>query len=394
MLLKADARQIPLKDESVHCVVCSPPYWALRDYGLGDSGIGLEKTPELYVDQMVQVFPEVKRVLRPDGTLWINLGDCWIAHPHGKGDTHDPKWEKGRTRAHDKGGNRKAVVGLKHKDLVGLPWRVAFALQADGWYLRQEIIWHKPNPMPESVQDRPTRAHEQIFLLSKSRKYFYDSDAIREPASEKTHSRGNGVNPKARVPSGWDTGPGSHRSLRGRYRSKQNESFSGAVSAVVSSRNKRSVWTIPTQPVKESHFSTFPEALVEPCILAGTSEKGRCPECGAPWKRITETAYTNPGNRSTNGARSIERRHESPGFSVRLEKDVATIGWKSSCSCDAGAPKPCVVLDPFVGSGTTVRVAERLGRVGIGCDLAYQDIARRRTSNLQKEISFLETEAI
>ena len=239
-------------DECIQCVVTSPPFWNLRDYGV-DGQIGLEDTPEEYVNTMVSVFQEVKRVLRKDGTVWLNLGDSYSA---GKMTPHTGAARNGR--------DMSAMSGIirtynKPKNLVGIPWRVAFALQADGWYLRQDIIWHKPNPMPESVTDRCTKSHEYIFLLTKSAKYFYDIDAIKEKAiygkdlGLLRSSVGNG-NPygeqaKSRIESGVDS-----KTAGDGY------------------RNKRSVWTITTKPYKEAHFAVFPPKLPELCIKAGSSE--------------------------------------------------------------------------------------------------------------------------
>ena len=247
-----------LPDASVHCCVTSPPYWGLRDYG-HNGQIGLESTPEAYVARMVEVFREVRRVLRDDGTCWVNLGDSYngIGGP-GKQDGGPI----GPTAAVAIVGTKgRRIGGLKAKDLVGIPWRVAFALQADGWWLRQDIIWHKPNPMPESVRDRCTKAHEYVFLLTKSERYFYDADAVSEPAvyagkrvvlSDKSLSRGQakgaGVNP----------------------------SGNALVDSVVvkDRRNKRSVWTVATRSYSGAHFATMPTTLVEPCILAGCPEGG------------------------------------------------------------------------------------------------------------------------
>lgn len=283
-------RQLP--DGIVQTCITSPPYWGLRDYGVSGQ-LGLEETPELYVEKMVNVFREVRRVLKDDGTLWLNLGDSYAAGKCGRADQdRNSRNFDGRDvkNASDTGppmyGQRKAMKGLKPKDLCGIPWRVAFALQADGWYLRQDIIWHKPNPMPESVKDRCTKAHEYIFLMSKNGRYFYDLEAVKEPVTGNAHSRGNGVNPKAKweTPDGWDTskGNGGHGSYHkeGRekgyknykHKVKQNESFSAAVCGLVDSRNRRSVWTIATQPYPEAHFATFPPKLIEPCIFAGSKE--------------------------------------------------------------------------------------------------------------------------
>jgi len=257
-------KQLP--DNSINCCVTSPPYWGLRDYGC-DGQMGLESSPDEYVSKMVEVFREVKRVLRKDGTLWLNLGDSY-AMKFGGG--------KGR-----KSGTTKAAVdeiekppreipsGLKPKDLVGIPWRVAFALQADGWYLRSDIIWHKPNAMPESVTDRPTKAHEYIFLLSKSKKYYYDADSIREPLSEqRAKQAGELVDPgndakkrKKQIEHDKKRGSGGH--FDG-HKWRMNPL----------GRNKRSVWTVATKPFKEAHFATFPPDLIKSCILAGCPKDG------------------------------------------------------------------------------------------------------------------------
>jgi site-specific DNA-methyltransferase (adenine-specific) len=224
-----------MDDESADCCVTSPPYWGLRDYGV-DGQLGLERTPEEYVARLVEVFREVRRVLRDDGTLWLNLGDSYAS---GKGTCYNPGGGESSLGKERKAegvhpldrGNKStlAVSGLKPKDLVGIPWRVAFALQADGWYLRSDIIWAKPNPMPESVTDRPTKSHEYLFLLARSERYYYDAKAVAEPA---VSSRGDEM------------------------------------------RNRRSVWTIPTRPFSGAHFAVFPEALAEVCILAGTPAGG------------------------------------------------------------------------------------------------------------------------
>ncbi len=296
------ARQMP--DGSVNCIVTSPPYWGLRDYG-HEGQIGLEETPEEYTQKLVDLFDELRRVLRDDGTCWVNLGDSYTTRPNGPigkagldGSTssHSEYRRANALRARksfrrDKaevvGSAHRGVAGLKHKDLVGIPWRVAFALQASGWYLRQDIIWHKPNPMPESVTDRCTKAHEYLFLFSKRDRYWYDAESIKVKCSPNTHSRGHGVNPKA---------------TQNAHGSRQNESFSGAINGPVEYRNKRSVWRIPTAPYSGAHFAVFPPALIVPCILAG---------------------------------------------------------------CPAGG----VVLDPFLGSGTTGEVAERLGRKWLGFEI-------------------------
>jgi len=265
--------------------VTSPPYFGLRDYGHPDQ-IGLEPTPDEYVAKLVEVFREVRRVLRDDGTLWLNLGDSY-ARTGGTDRKVSATAKVGSTRntliqMSDRT-SRATTYGLKDKDLIGIPWRVAFALQADGWYLRQDVIWHKPNPMPESVRDRFTKAHEYIFLLSKSPRYYFDHEAIKEPSVYA------------------DCGRPSKR--KGEFKAK-GEPLPGQLPfrAITETRNRRSVWTVPTRPYKGAHFATFPPELIEPCILAGSR----------------------PGD---------------------------------------------IVLDPFMGSGTTAQVATYLGRQFIGCEL-------------------------
>ncbi len=318
--------------ESVQCVVTSPPYWGLRDYGV-DGQIGLEPTLAQWLQGLVQVFAEVRRVLRNDGTCWVNMGDAYITRRNGgvgRSSTINGTQTQAQSRmaAKQMGKGKRSSGGLNYKDLIGQPWRLAFALQDGGWRLRRDIIWHKSNPMPESCTDRPTTAHEYLFPLSKGERYVYDAAAVRERVTGRSHGRGRGVNPKA--VNGWDTGAGGHlviahnqrkddRARSGRlgrgpgWRSRQNASFSAAVTAVVEFRNRRSVWTIPTSPYRGAHFATFPPKLVEPCILAG------CPEGG-------------------------------------------------------------LVLDPFAGSGTTGAVAIAHGRrfVGIELNPTYADLARER----------------
>ena len=246
-----------MADCSVHCCVTSPPYWGLRDYG-HERQLGLEKTPEDYVNRMVEVFREVRRVLRDNGTLWLNLGDSYAGY-HGNKNSEIPSsaingWTNG-TNENLRGDRRPQDIGLKFKDLVGIPWRVAFALQADGWYLRQDIIWHKPNPMPESVRDRCTKAHEYIFLLSKSARYFFDGNAVKEHAASDR----------------WKDKP-DRTAITGKGNGQLGSStrFGGDGST----RNRRSVWTVSTKPYKGAHFATFPPQLIEPCILAGCPAGG------------------------------------------------------------------------------------------------------------------------
>jgi DNA modification methylase len=287
-------KQLP--DNSINCCVTSPPYWGLRDYGV-EGQFGLEKTPEEYVSKMVEVFREVKRVLCKDGTLWLNLGDSYCGTGN-KGEYKDPKYLDGRNG--QKVALNNKIKGLKAKDLVGIPWMVAFALRADGWYLRQDIIWHKPNAMPESVKDRCTNAHEYIFLLAKSAQYYYDNEAIKEDAKPESEKR---------YKSTFHTGK---KEISGQGR-PGNASNTPGYKKWTGKRNKRSVWTVTTKPFKEAHFATFPPDLIEPCILAG---------------------------------------------------------------CPAGG----VVLDPFMGSGTTGMVAAMYQRNFIGFELnpEYCKMAEKR----------------
>ena len=363
-ILHADARHIPLVDKTVQCVVTSPPYWGLRDYGLdpllwggdkdcehewgapvivkdahSDKGtstlsgsnrnqmtastfrsesafcplcgawrgtLGLEPTPELYVQHGVEIFREVRRVLRDDGTLWLNMGDCYCSTAPGTRNAEDDFGGRSKDPTQWAQHRPNTPAGLKPKDLVGMPWRVAFALQADGWWLRSDIIWAKPNPMPESVTDRPTKSHEYLFLLTKSERYYYDQDAVREPMNypERTYSPNTDNHKTAKLAEQGNRCTSGLHDGREQYGNPEK------------GRNIRTVWTIATQPFPEAHFATFPEALVEPCIKAGSGVGG-------------------------------------------------------------------LVMDPFAGSGTVGVVALRLGRsfVGLELQLDYVEMARRRIEN-------------
>lgn len=263
--VKAKLKELP--DESVNCVVTSPPYWGLRDYG-NDGQIGLEKTPQEYISSMTEVFREVRRVLRSDGTLWLNIGDSY--KPAGKGSTKagfneryfGKKFESDKQSAEENHLDRSAFkADVKEKELVGIPWRLAFALSDDGWYLRQDIIWAKPNVMPESVRDRCTKSHEYLFLMTKSPKYYYDHIAIKEPVSEVSLKRAK---------SGWKTNrPSAKTGPDGIDVEVMGDRFVNP-----QGRNKRDVWFIPTASFKGAHFAVMPERLVEPCVLAGCPEGG------------------------------------------------------------------------------------------------------------------------
>lgn len=255
MIILADARRLPLLDQSVHAVVTSPPYWGLRDYG-SSSQIGVEATPEAYVAQLIAVFRDVRRVLKADGTLWLNLGDSYATGAGAVGDCPGggPQGEQWKRRGRMTSPNRMKLPGLKPKDLIGIPWRVAFALQADGWYLRSDIIWSKPNPMPESVTDRPTKSHEYLFLLSKSARYYYDAEAIAEASTQ---------------PRGIARLTGQHKADAGGFTTNGHGSSTLGTNAGTASRNKRSVWHVTTTSYFGAHYATMPEALIMPCILAG-----------------------------------------------------------------------------------------------------------------------------
>jgi DNA modification methylase len=398
-----------LPEESVQTVVTSPPYWGLRDYGLpptvwgadpscrhrwdrvgqwrrgdaqaacgegrrkstvgrGSSGaaggrfcldcgawrgcLGLEPDPNLYVEHLVEVMRSVRRCLRHDGPLWLNLGDSFAA-----------RRISSATPDASSGG-----AALKQKDLIGIPWRVAFALQADGWWLRAENVWNKPNAMPESVDDPPTRAHEYVFLLAPSARYFYDSFAVREP--DQGRRSGNGFVRPERLSYGGSESP----------RGQSREWVGGG------GRNRRSVWTIATQCFRDAHFATFPEALVEVCVLAGSSPVA-CGTCGAPWSRAVESKRLLDGHEVISGGWTDAGHQLSAGRSFvptgygagRVLVVKETVGWRPGCDHDDPGGR-CTVLDPFAGSGTTGLVAARHGRDFLGVELShsYVQMARGR----------------
>ena len=353
-----------LEEKSVNTCVTSPPYWGLRDYGNGDQ-LGQEETPEKFVDNLVNVFREVRRVLREDGTVWLNLGDSYCGTGH-KGDTKDMFISGGKARNGQSFALNNKVEGLKSKDLIGIPWRVAFALQADGWYLRQDIIWHKPNPMPESVQDRCTKSHEYIFLLSKSPKYYYDIEAIKEETL--TQDNQNRDRDKTKL----NNTPGRTK-------------MEGLKTNNYETRNKRSVWSISTKPYKEAHFATYPPELIKPCILAGCPEKV-CVKCGTPYQRITSRKSdqlrvdNSTLDRFGNGKAGVHRKIGGQYQKWLNENPLTTVGWEKQCNCETNETKSGTVLDPFGGSGTTAQVSNNLNRNAILCELnpEYVEIAKDR----------------
>lgn len=421
-------RKLPSK--SVQCVITSPPYWGLRDYGHGGQ-IGSEKTPQEFVAKMVEVFREIHRVLRDDGTVWLNLGDTYAGSSM-TGGSHGLENGRGEERMFQK----DTFKGLASGNLVGVPWRVALALQADGWVLRQDLIWAKPSPMPESVKNRCTKAHEYVFLLTKSMNYFYDAEAIKEPGGG--HRTGGAMN--YRVSEDGD----------GRDYQSQNRSTQYVLS------NKRSVWRVSSQGYAGAHFATFPPKLIEPMILAGTSEKGACVECGAPWKRVIEerrSCGTDPNE--------YVKRNGQEGTGSSCANSVAgvetkTVGWEPTCICHGrfekqkirtlvGSPKasgrkvdgceddgvepdvrnrdgkswaawqvaehgdedyrevtalvyvsdlpldehpvrPCLVLDPFIGSGTTCCVSIEHGRWSWGIDISEKYLRENAVPRIEGEL--------
>jgi DNA modification methylase len=378
MLLKADARRIPIAENSVHCCVTSPPYWGLRDYGV-DGQLGLEKTPDEFVDNMVEVFREVRRILRPEGTLWLNMGDCYAAHSRA-GDAKYEAKRNGGTLSSKRAAARPGInlepgwraSGIKFKDLIGVPWMLAMALRADGWYLRQEIIWDKPNAMPESVRDRPSRAHEQVFLLTKGPRYYWDEVAERQP--QKTLGK------RHEGKSGYRDGHPS----KGGIKARALNPLGGAL---------RSVWRISSSPFKGAHFATMPSRLAARCIRLGSSSKGCCPDCGAPWRQVIERdrVATRPGTNSKVNRASCHDDSPYHGHSgsvignrdpQRHQTTVRVAGWESSCTCLEREPVPCTVFDPFGGAMTTLVAADALGRHGIATELSdeYLKLGAERLS--------------
>ena len=366
-----------LPDNFVQCCISSPPYFGLRDYGIPGQ-IGLEETPDEYVTKLVEVFREVRRVLRNDGTLWLNLGDSYAAGKTGRDDSGD-NGRFGGPRIEPK--QRSAPPGLKPKDLIGIPWLVAFALRNDGWYLRSSIIWHKPNCMPESVEDRPTTAHESIFLLAKNEKYYYDSEAIKEENSP--------------------TSAGNRKAFRGAGVYTNNQSFHNSNPMPVTvipgmanewtGRNKRSVWTVPTAPYNSAHFATFPPKLIEPCILAGSSSKA-CEQCGAPWERVTvSTGHVNK-REPAHVPFNVLTKVDSTGWAPTKQ---ATNEWQPTCTCpgNTGAAHS-IVLDPFLGAGTVSLVAIKHHRDWLGIELNpdYVTLAEKRIAAVQQTL--WESEAV
>lgn len=354
-----------------------------------DKQLGQEETPEEFIENMVDVFRHVRNILADDGVIWVNMGDTYARQG---GTNSKPRHWDGRER--DVGNdmrfkNLASDIGHKPKDLLGIPWMLAFALRADGWYLRQDIIWSKLNPMPESVRDRCTKSHEYIFLLSKSQNYFFDHEAIKEPLAEASVGRAkrkqklmdeSGVGTLGKqIVDGVDTTHAYAGLALGRNGKTGYDLESGL-------RNKRSVWTVATKPYKGAHFATYPPELIEPCILSSTSERGHCSECGARWVRDVERKRLKRSELNPSDPRYRPNSYDGEYADINGKGDAGytftkTIGWKPTC--DHGhEPVPDIVLDPFMGSGTTAAVAIEHGRQYMGCDLNpdYQSLQNQRIS--------------
>lgn len=393
---------VEMEDGSVDCVVTSPPYWSLRDYGM-ETQIGLEATVEEYVENLAGVFSQVFRVLAAHGTFWLNLGDAYTS---GNRTRRAPDTKGGKIgSAREMAFRPETPVGLEPKDLIGLPWRVAFALQADGWRLRSENIWEKPNAMPESVTDRPSRTHEQVFMFTKGQRYYYDRSAVleafAEPARPLPGSPGDPLpGMDGEGPRGADgrrvmtrtVGDASHENHKKFGHEEGRQRWPNA-----DGRNMRTVWRIPTQPLHDAHFAVFPEDLVERCVKAGCAE-WVCVTCGKPRERVVErvggpqgdhvaaaaasdvqtsdSAVRETGRSSRAAGSALSDRYREHGYAT-----LVTTGWTD---CGHADFRPGVVLDPFLGSGTTAIVARRLGRSCVGVELSeeYARLALRRTQQL------------
>ena len=368
-----------LPDESVHCVVTSPPYWGLRSYK-GDAGmIGLEPTCDEHLANLVEVFREVRRVLRKDGTCWLNYGDAYTSG--GRATYRSGASNNKGHQVQDDMPRPDTPAGLKPKDLMMMPARVALALQADGWWIRSEVVWHKPNPMPESCTDRPTSAHEKLYLLTKSARYFYDAEAVRRESPPADIKRGQGENPY-RLPTPKSNSEQSDNQSR----------LHDNVRKFGQGSNLRNVWTISTHSFSEAHFATFPPRLVEPCIKAGTSERGVCQECGGPWVRSVDVGYLDTGS---NGEKNIGTEASRMASGRRMLRNTTTTGWSPTCQCKPQTSVPSTVLDPFGGSGTVALVAQRMNRDAILCEISaeYAEMARKRIEGDAPMFSAVEVQA-
>lgn len=390
VLANADAIRIPLGDERIHCVVTSPPYWGICDYDMGDVDkkslpvwspswyapmvgmrpvhvplwrgfLGQEPTISMFVGHLVSIFREVRRVLRDDGTLWLNLGDCYINSPgNGRGGVS----LDGGNPYPRLGGMDKTQGEIPEKNLAGIPWRVVLALQADGWILRSDAPWLKPNAMPNAASDRPTKGHEYMFLLSKSPRYYYDPEAVR-------------VGRRHRRTTDWydfEVAIEAHLAYVQHLRDVRD---SGGLLIEVDA-GEPLAFNVNSKGYNGDHPATFPLELVYPCILAGTSNRGVCPVCGAPWTRETERKFVHQQDCSREATRRVQKPSAiQTGWagSLRGTTHVTTTGWRPTCAHDA-EPVPAVVLDPFCGSGTTGEQCRYLLRRFVGLDLSLPYLQR------------------
>jgi DNA modification methylase len=423
-----DAREVlkNLPEKSIHCCVTSPPYYNLRSYCDEDSPekekeIGTEQTPQEYVDNMVDVCREIKRVLRDDGILWINIGDSFYNYRPGKGQALTKQTfastDQDLPQMCPRRGNR--LEGLKEKDLIGIPWAVSFALRDDGWFLRRDIIWNKLNNMPESVNDRATTSHEYIFMFTKKSKYFYDSEAVKEPAEydgrKDTVMKGSEKYSEPAVP-----GKKEHSmAVNGAERWQRNEDGEYL-------RNLRSVWSVPTESYTDAHFASFSTKLIDPCLRAGTSERGCCPTCGAPWERIVEKRRMTRCELPQDDIRYRPNTYHGAYEDINGRGDAGytiskTIGWQPTCNCysvelvekpnkdDSDEVKavrekqlntfkelssiPCTALDPFAGTGTVGRWCVENGRSVVLIELnpKYKPLIERRLM-CNKEVMLIKSD--
>jgi DNA modification methylase len=459
------ARLHEMPAKSVHMCVTSPPYWGLRDYGTAeweggledcdhisrqvgrgkstltsggigqtdegaaykaqtrqyahtcgkcgakriDQQLGSEKTPEEFVQNMVEVFREVRRILRDDGTLWLNLGDTYGGGNGGNATNSAKQQSNQGTMIQPRAGNNPG-------NLTGIPWRVALALQADGWILRQDIIWHKPSPMPESVKNRCTKAHEYIFLFSKKQGYYYDAEAIKGNSSEASiarmaagyNQRDRAINSPPQVNHLSQNMDVTDRSIAGLVESgkcnkrsvwqvghertllewMQDNAPQTLAEFLGQTQTKPDVWRVSSSGYAGAHFAVYPPKLIEPCILAGTSEKGCCADCGSPYKRLSETEgiATRPDLSSKYGNPEADIRGGSPTIRNRVINSTKTLGWEKPCKCNTDAILPCLVLDPFMGSGTTAAVCIDNGRHAIGIDLSEAYLREQAIPRIEGEL--------
>jgi DNA modification methylase len=442
-LYQGDVRSIldTFPSRSVQCIVTSPPYWKLRNY-LVKNQIGLEHIPDCetygqvqcgqcYVCTMVGIFRQLKRILRNDGTLWLNLGDTYTTPGENRNGLNsnslDGSNKLAPVRKHNHGNKRESIedkTGLRDGNLLGIPWRVALALQKDRWILRNDVIWGKPNPMPESVTNRCTKAHEYLFLFTKTNQYYFDMGAIKEKQSINTlkiHNkrpsqiRGNKVysiqsnrNDGGYKNKSTNINPDTNKNKRSVWTVEEDNQLLQWLSEnkpeilqqfLDEQRNNKDVWSVASQPYRGAHFATFPEKLIRPCILAGSSEKGCCPHCKSPWERKLEVATERIGK---DRGGNYKNRSNEPGIEHQSKMDGTkggykpgmfypskTIGWRSTCNCEHTEDEliPCTILDPFMGSGTTTVVSLEHERNSVGIELSEEYIKNQYLTRVIGKLS-------